>query len=161
MDGIVIERVHEGEWEKLKEIRLRSLRLDPNAFGSTFEFESGQPDGYWKDWAKRAEESRDRITVLARKDGLPVGIGGGISDGTDVELVAIWVDPSLRGNGIARGMIKCLRGLYPSMRFCLWVNTRNESAINCYAKIGFRDSGERQNLKRDSGISEMRMDLSS
>ena len=145
---IVIEQVHAEDWQVWRDLRLRALATDPDAFGSTL--------AEWQD----ADEPRWRdgfATVLFRAiavvDGRPSGMIGcrESSAGTDpaaspgVEIVSVWVSPSVRGRGVGDALIAAaLRWAArdrPDRTVLLQVREANAAAIALYRRNGFVDDG--------------------
>ena len=46
---VEIRRISIDQWEVLRDLRLRALAEDPDAFGMTFGDASGQSDAEWRD----------------------------------------------------------------------------------------------------------------
>ena len=46
--NVVVEIIHPNEWQRLRAIRLNSLRVNPEAFGGTLEIESAEDEGAWR-----------------------------------------------------------------------------------------------------------------
>ena len=63
-----IIRAHDDDWSLVREIRLRSLSTNPEAFGQSWDRESTYEDKVWK---KRVREA---AWFLAVEDGQPVAV---------------------------------------------------------------------------------------
>ena len=148
-----------SDWPKLKSIRLRALKNDPDAFGSAYAFESMQGDAYWQDWAAGSSVSGRRLTALAQSNQTDIGMGGAKREGHAVEIVALWVDPGFRRIGVALRILDFIRNVMPASSHFLWVNANHAAAIALYARAGFRDTGMRQSLPRDPNVLEMKMEI--
>ena len=70
---IHLHRVTAADHALVREVRLRALREDPDAFGSTFEHEKDRTPEEWAAFAGREHAA----TFLALAAGRPVGIAGG------------------------------------------------------------------------------------
>ena len=46
--SVVIELIDPDQWERLRSIRLKSLRENPEAFGGNFESESAENETEWR-----------------------------------------------------------------------------------------------------------------
>ncbi len=44
-----VEIIHPNEWQRLRAIRLKSLRVNPEAFGGTYEIESQEDEAAWRE----------------------------------------------------------------------------------------------------------------
>jgi hypothetical protein len=65
-------------WREYKEIRLRALKADPQAFSSNFAKESAYPDEKWQQRLKTANEQDASWLYFAQEKGELVGMIGGI-----------------------------------------------------------------------------------
>ena len=147
--GLRIRHVPAGEAARLRAIRLRSLAADPDAFGGTYEHESGLPDSWWSDWAARSGAGREQRTfVLVDDTDSWLGIALARDDRPDsigAVINAMWVAPEARGRGGARLLCDaCVawareHGLPESV---LDVVIDNERALRVYAAAGFVIRGE-------------------
>jgi ribosomal protein S18 acetylase RimI-like enzyme len=160
---IVIEQPHAEGWQVWRDLRLRALATDPDAFASTL--------AEWQD----ADEPRWRdgfATVLFRAiavvDGRPSGMigcreGSGGTDPTahpEVEIVSVWVSPSVRGRGVGDALIAAALHWAsrdrPDSTVLLQVREANTAAIALYLRHGFVDDG-RAAQRRPGGPPERRM----
>ena len=141
-EPVTLRRATPDDWRAYRALRLRSLELAPDAFGSTLDAESPQPDEWWRG---RLATSH---TLLAEVDGAAVGIGTGIRDRHEIgsrEIVGLWVEPEFRGRGIAREMIETLAVWArdaAAHAIALWVSDGNP-ARRFYERAGFVATGER------------------
>lgn len=127
-----------AEWSRLREIRLLALAEAPKAFGTTLQEASAYPDS---EWQRRATPAATGQMWSARGDAGWVGMVGAVleSEGT-VQLVAMWVAPEWRGQGVARQLIEAVIGWYrgrPGSHLWLRVGVDNVAARRCYEKMGF------------------------
>jgi Acetyltransferase (GNAT) family len=93
------------EHELLRAIRLRCLREEPDAFGSTYEREVAFTDEIW---VSRLRPDGNPHYLSEASDGTPNGIAAGVPDDSDeavANLVSMWVDPVARGSGAADDLI--------------------------------------------------------
>ena len=155
--AIDIGYVDETAWEQWRDIRLRALRDSPDAFGSTLAKEAAFTGA---DWQQRL--GGPGVCVLARCDGVPVGMGAGwpYEDGK-VMIVAMWTDPGLRGRGIGSGVLDLLVtwAREHRRRPDLWVADANPAARALYERYGFRANGETAPLREGSPLTMSRLVL--
>ena len=88
---IEIRTVSSDDWRDIRDVRLRSLMDDPEAFTSTFDRESAYDETKWRDLAITGR------WFVADDDGLvgvAVGVDGWSGDLKRRELVGMWVDVS-------------------------------------------------------------------
>jgi RimJ/RimL family protein N-acetyltransferase len=143
----MIRRVEAEDWELLRDVRLRALSEDPDAFLATHAQESRFADSQWQ---ARAVQSNGASFVVEGADG-PEGLVTGIVDADPaiVFLVGMWVAPVLRGGGAARELVAQVvewaraRG---AERVCLSVEGQNLRAARLYERCGFTETRDPPNL---------------
>jgi GNAT superfamily N-acetyltransferase len=153
-----VEVIGVADWPAWRDIRLRALRDSPEAFGSTYAREVAFADS---DWRRRLEDPTS-VSVLALDGPRPVGMGGGFQDLPGwLHVIAMWVEPGARGQGIAHGLLRVIqrwaddRGL----RLHLDVSTGNPGARRVYERYGFTVTGETRPIRAGSGDLVERMVL--
>jgi ribosomal protein S18 acetylase RimI-like enzyme len=144
-EKFILKKVLPEDWEKFKEIRLYGLQTDPQAFGKSFENESNETDSYWKEMVSGSERS-----FYVVEGGLKfIGIAGLKKMTRDNwQIVAVYVLPEFRGQNLSKRLIEQViheAKINNAIKVSLIVNTKQESAVNLYKKIGF----EIINTKRD------------
>ena len=145
-------------WERLRDIRLCSLRKNPVAFGATFENMSKFSEPQWRDEFSKVTH------LVASTEGVDVSIMNiEILDGdfgATCWIGGCWTDPAHRGKGALRIMFDFLdqheseRG-WQKQGLGVW--TDNFSAITAYEKLGFVAMGEPQESTRKPGKFYQRM----
>jgi GNAT superfamily N-acetyltransferase len=147
------------EWKTWRDLRLRSLLEDPDAFGSTHEREVAFDEPTWR---SRVDGSGGPA-VLACVDHTPVGIGAGwIYEPGRLMVVAMWTEPAWRGRGVGHQVLDEVVGsrahdLLPD----LWVADTKPEARRLYEGYGFRADGEISPLREGSAIMMSRLVLHS
>jgi ribosomal protein S18 acetylase RimI-like enzyme len=146
---MVVRRLRRDEWQRLRDIRLRALADAPAALGEFLDEERGFPKEYWRSIAEDTQQGDRRVSVVAEEDGVLVGMVGGDfrSNERAVHLVALWVDPAVRGRGVGRALVDALVGWAQergAVRVELWVVEDNPAAAAVYQAAGFVSSGTRQ-----------------
>ena len=151
------------EWEAYRTLRLRALREDPLAFGSTYESEREFGEDRWRErlsprsplapaatWA--AADSSDRLlgtVVAARVEG-------------DFHIFGMWVAPEARRRGIGGRLLdQALDWIEQSSAgavVLLDVNPRELPAVQLYQSRGFQFTGASRSLGHHGNeiCSEMR-----
>jgi RimJ/RimL family protein N-acetyltransferase len=123
-----IRRVEAHEAERLKALRLRALREDPDAFGSTYEREAAFGDEVW---AARAAERRTFVAVDDEDRWLGMAVA---RDHDGIALLnGMWVAPEGRGQGIAGALCDSCAD---------WAQRRGFDALYTSVVIG-NDAAER------------------
>ena len=143
---LAVVRATAQEWRTVREVRLRALSTNPDAFGSTLARERVLDDEFWRD---RAAAGR---TFLACAGGRAVGIASYyVEQGHDDErqLVSMWVTPQGRRAGVGAMLVDAVRHAAldeGAVALTLFVADGNEGARRFYESLGFRPTGERENL---------------
>ncbi|MEO6511345.1 MAG: GNAT family N-acetyltransferase [Nocardioides sp.] len=146
-----LRRLSPGDWEVLRDVRLRALTDSPDAFGSTHDREQAFPE---KEWRRRLVRP-----VYAVLDGdRPVAMAGAFTDDGRVQVWGMWTDPTHRGRGHARALLDALVGdaVAQGTPVALHVNTANPVARAVYERYGFVGTGELEPLRPGS---EQRIEL--
>lgn len=126
------------DWKLLKQVRLAALSNAPTAFGVNYETTTKYTD---EQWQERASATVGPEFWLAFVDSEPVGmIGGAISRMNRYNLIGMWVEPRVRGSGIASSLVEAVtsRALQKGFdRIFLDVSPENVRAASFYLKQGF------------------------
>jgi ribosomal protein S18 acetylase RimI-like enzyme len=136
-----VQRLAPHDWAQLRDARLEALADAPYAFASTLAREERFTEQTWR-------ERADRGGTFGAWDGdAIVGLATGIDEGTDWQLVGMWVSPKLRGSGVADRLVSAVCELARqagAMSVRLWVTEENGRARAFYRRLGFVPSGSRQ-----------------
>jgi GNAT superfamily N-acetyltransferase len=169
---VQIRPVQPAEWAEVREVRLTALAQSPGAFFATLAQEQAYDEQKWRQrlaetayfgaWEEDGPEPRLTGMVAtfpeARADGEdPAG------PAACWHLVAMWVSPGRRGQGIADRLVEAVCDLARdrgAVRVALWVADANPRAQAFYRRLGFALSGERGLLRAgDPATGEARMTL--
>ena len=149
-----IRRVRPDEWQALRDLRLRGLETDPDAFGGTLAESLTKPDAEWQ--ARAA--STDTVTFVAVTDAGFVGMGsvGPAPERPGIAAIyGMWVAPEARGQGVGGSLMDALEGWAREAGYGdigLGVTMTNEPAIRLYTAKGYADIGERFPLRDGSPL---------
>ena len=139
------------EWERLRNIRIRALRENPEAFGANLNEVMAQSQ---EDWL-RLYEKEDYL--VGSCDGVDVGmlyievLKG--DHGATCWIGGCWTDPGFRGIGVMRSLFRFIDEHASEkgwQRQGLGVWADNLTAINSYKSLGFNFAGEKM-LGNSSG----------
>jgi len=153
--SIRVRAVAGDDWEKLRDLRLRALVTDPEAFGGTYEQVSALPASIWKERAEASEQGEQSRWFAAADDHDEwVGMALAATDESGkAHLFGMWVQPEARGSAAAELLCDACAGWAASrghdiIELCVVVD--NDRAAALYRKAGFvevrtevQDFGER------------------
>ncbi len=144
-------RIEAEEVEAYRDIRLRALRQDRRAFGSTLERESAYGPAQWQSRVTASATSdRETIWVLGPRGGPFFGLAGAFRDGDRFMVVGMWLEPSYRGAGhggaLLDAVLAWIRTVAPSAPIVLSVNPEQAAAERLYRSRGFVPTGRTEPL---------------
>lgn len=157
-----IRRLREDEWEAWRELRLRALADDPDAFGSTLERELAYSDALWRERTRLSAVS-DRQAMFVAEEGARLGGCAGAflgEDGTP-SVVSMWVEAAARGRGVGRALLGAVEEWARRLgkrRLVLHIVDSNGRAEAMYARAGFRRTGRTRPLARACGLLRIEME---
>jgi GNAT superfamily N-acetyltransferase len=159
MRELEVRRLTPDSWRTYQEVRLAALREAPYAFGSTWEQEVGLDEEGWR------ERLSERAQFVAISDEVVVGTAGGASsdDGRTAHLVAMWVDPRWRGQGVGDHLVKVVLDwarTSGSEEVRLWVADGNREAERLYTRNGFARTAAVQPIRPGEPRLEFEMTIS-
>jgi len=151
-----VRRAAAGDEPVVRALRLAALADAPEAFGSTLERELARTAEDWRRWMSPGsvfilydeDTARGLVAGAARED-----------DPSVVQLMAMWVHPSLRGTGAAGALVAALvawAGAKGAREVQLRVVKANARACRLYEREGFRQFGGEIVRPRD-GVVEIEM----
>ena len=137
------KKLSSADWEKFKELRLKALQSDPQAFGGTYESEVSHDQEYWKTLLDNPE----RCFFAAEHQNTLIATAGAkkIQDRDSAyAIIGVYTSPEFRGKGVSSRLISLVedevknRGI---KQLELWVNAEQEHAVASYKKAGFAVTG--------------------
>jgi GNAT superfamily N-acetyltransferase len=165
-----------GDWERVRELRLRMVLDTPIAFLETPEQVRAITEEEWRSRIARSLSERNTRVVAVSSDGTWVGtMSCFISDGepgylTDprpgpprANLVGVFVDAAWRGDaGVADALLDAIIAWVHEQRIAelfLHVGDVNARARRYYEKRGFRPTGVVAEIPEQPGTGEIEMVL--
>ena len=144
-----VRRVRPDEWQALRDLRLRALAADPDAFGNTYADASQRTDDDWRAYADRPDGA---AFVATTPDGFVGMASGGPAPGHPdaAGLYGMWVAPEARGQGVGSALVDAVEAWAREAGYeniGLGVTTTNLSAIRLYTAKGYADTGDRMPLR--------------
>lgn len=133
--------------DTVRPLRLRALREDADAFGSTLAREQDRPDADWDFWV--------RDSLIAFDGDTPVGMANLKVDGDEAQLFGMWVAPEARGRGVAEALARALIERAAGRPITLCVAEGAHAARRLYERLGFRPTGTTGTLRPGSDITTL------
>lgn len=134
---IVVRTTGTEDWASLKSVRLAALLDAPEAFGVTHAEAAAYSETQWRERAGRVPSAY----ALAFRGDEAVGIAAGVADAQGLyHLIAMWVRPDCRGDGIADKLVDAVKALAHSQGHrcvALDVAPDNLPAVRFYQRQGF------------------------
>lgn len=135
------------------ELRLEGLRLNPEAFGSTYDFEKDQPLERYTGWLTNS-------TVLgAYQNSQLIGTASftqlsGRKDSHKGLLRAMYVRPAARRFGAGRQLVQAIieHARQKVEQLQLTVVSTNQPALRLYQSLGFQQYGLEKNALKHNGL---------
>lgn len=155
-----VRRIRIEDAEAFREIRLRALATDPDAFASSYENEVDRPIETWETWSGLSAAGPDQVMYLADVDGDLVGLAGAFrleDNPRRMHLISMWVDPAHRRAGIGRALTDAIVAWArrsDADDVMLWVVGTNEGAHRLYEGAGFEPSGNSMPLPSNPDLIE-------
>lgn len=161
-----IRRIRPGEGPLLRDVRLRALLTDPDAFGSSYERDASHGGDHWEERATGAAAGNEQFIALAEDDGRVVGMVGAYTPdeaSRTRHLVSTWVVPEARGRGLGSELVGAVvewARAAGASEVTLWVVDENRPAMALYEGVGFVPTGDKQRLPSNPSLVESLMALS-
>lgn len=146
--SIDILRLPVESWKEYRNLRLRALKEDQEAFSSSYAASADQPDEYWRRRLSEALQGERSWLLFARENDRLVGMIGAFIESKSRDtatIVSVYVPREERGRGISTALMQeMLRVLSESPALTkaqLVVNVSQLQAIQLYTRAGFRAAG--------------------
>ncbi len=163
-----VRRIRADEGLALKEVRLRALREEPDAYHTTHDEAAVHADDEWHARAARgADGAYEALFVLDRGGGRLGGMvyTNALADPPhDAFISAMWLDADLRGGGKADALMQAAESWARAMgspQVELWASFSNDRARRFYARHGYVPAGVDERWERGGGSSLFQKDLAS
>jgi len=154
---MIVRRLAPDDLEVFRDLRLTSLRTDPDNFASDYDVWEAYSDQKWASYL-------DEESVFSAFDGdAPVGLIGLIPQlksrlNHRTELAMVYVKPDHRGTGVADAMLSHVIAFARDaglLQIELSVNAANARAIQFYGRHGFAAYGRLpRGFRADDGFND-------
>jgi GNAT superfamily N-acetyltransferase len=141
--SVVVRRIRADDAMAYREIRLRALKTDPHAFGSTYENASSRSNESWVESATRNASSDDSAILLAARDDELVGLAATMREALHREIFGVyqvWVAPEARRAGVGTRLMAAIEHWaieHGASSLALLVTDAAQSARRLYEHCGF------------------------
>jgi GNAT superfamily N-acetyltransferase len=160
-----IRRIRPDEGAPLREVRLRALRTDPDAFAASHDQASARDDHIWEQIATTAADGHEEIIFVIEGEDRFAGMVGAFARADEPatrNLYGMWVAPEARGAGLGVGLVDAVVDWSREVgaeEVKLWVVETNVPAVRLYRRAGFVPTGETQPLPSNPELIDTRMRL--
>ncbi len=155
MNAVEIIKLLPEQWQRYREIRLESLREEPQAFGSTYADMEQRPAAYWQGRLVDAMQGEKSWLFFAQEGEQLVGMIGAFCDEAQeiATIVSVYVSKPGRGKGVGKALMERIiseigakQGIRKAV---LGVNQEQTAAVDLYRRAGFTVTGEREEVQGD------------
>src|SRR5690242_4413685 len=152
-NSVQIRQLTPAAAEAFRELRLEGLRLNPEAFGSIYEFEKDQPLEKYSGWLTSSTifgaYQNSRLIGTASFTQL-----SGLKDSHKGLLRAMYVRPAARRSGAGRQLVQAIidHARQKVEQLQLAVVSTNEPALRLYQSLGFQQYGLEKNALKHNGL---------
>lgn len=140
---ISVQEISTDDWQRFRDLRLKSISVNPEAFGGDFEATKQMTDS---DWQAKLSEFNVLVATINDSDVAVMTVENLTGDfGTTCWIGGCWVDPAHRGTGVLRAMFNYLdlnatTRNWQKQGLGVWED--NYSAISAYEALGFTQIGD-------------------
>ncbi len=143
-DSITIQPLTPEDWQLHRALRLAALADAPYAFTTQLADVADRSDEAWADVTYRRATDPNGITYFAFVDGEPCGMAACVLTELGAEMLAVWVAPHHRRQGVAEAMVDYAQAWTLARgvdQLVVGVYTDNAGAIALYRRVGFVETG--------------------
>lgn len=150
---IELRTISADDWRAWRSMRLAALTDAPGAFGSRLQEWVDAPEDRWRQ--RLSIPGSTNLLAFAADGNAPAGMATGTRDqhgDSRAELISMWVDPVVRGRGVATALITAIARWAASSgaaTLTLSVMPDNVAARLTYERNGFTVSSEPGDLLPD------------
>lgn len=146
MEKVEITTLQPDDWRQYRDLRLRALKDEPQAYASTYEENAKRPNEFWIERLQDALKEESQWLLFAKQNKDLVGMVGAFArdDQKDTaHIIAVYVVEEARGQGISRKLmdsfIEKIQNNKSIKRLITAVNVEQEAAHNLYRSLGFAE----------------------
>ena len=166
--NVEIVKLTSEDWAKYKSIRLRALKEEPTAFGTSYEEALRRSDDHWKESLAK-DDNKNTWHLFASYNGEIVGTANARCESGDkighlATIFGVYVAPEARNGGVALSLMKALiKEIESNQRITkikLTVSSTQDPARRLYERLGFKQVGllQKELLVNGEYIDEYQME---
>jgi ribosomal protein S18 acetylase RimI-like enzyme len=155
MEKVQIVILPPEKWQAFKQIRLESVVMEPQAFGSSYLNVAQRPDSHWQERLIEAQAGEKSWLLFAQEGEQTIGMIGAccVDVNGAVEIISVYVKKEKRGHGVAAALLATILeelGKKAAIRKAeLTVNAHQTAAVALYRHFGFRIVREKTGVLGD------------
>lgn len=145
--SITIQPLAPDAWQLHRTVRLAALADAPYAFTTQLADVADRSDEEWAGITYRRASDPNGITYFAFVDDEPCGMAACVLTELGAEMLAVWVAPHRRRQGVAEAMVDYARAWALARgagQLVVGVFADNAGAIALYRRTGFGETGEQR-----------------
>lgn len=145
MKDLEIVTLDPTDWEIYKNLRLRALKEDPQAYYSTYADNVTRPNDFWMARLNDAAKGQTQWLVFAKLQRKVVGMMGAFAEKEidNAHIISVYVAPEARGQGISKllmhDLISKIKQNKLIKKITVEVNPIQLPAFNLYKNSGFEE----------------------
>lgn len=143
-----IRRIQVGEHLLYRDIRLRALKEDPNAYSASYESAIERTEERWRDQADGSAQGTEQAIFIVFDNDVPIGLSAVYRDKkskNEAEVFQVWVRSDHRNKGIGVLIMDTVlewSGQNGYEEIIATVSRTNRKALGFYLKYGFTERTE-------------------
>lgn len=149
-ENISIIKTTDVFWKDYRNLRLRALKKEPQAFASTYKSQKNDGDEKWQQRLKLYQDGKGDWMVFSGNGRNLIGMSGAFQTDEDrkdneVYIIAVYVVKKARGKGVSKLLLKSLlEELIDAgvRKVKLSVSSEQIAAVKLYENFGFKTIGK-------------------
>ena len=144
MENIEIVVLQPSQWQEYRDLRLKALKEEPQAYVAKYEENVILPDDFWIKRLEEASAEQTQWLLFAKQGNNLVGIVGGFikEEKNTVLIISLYVTKEMRGQGVAKKLMSQLITKIKLNKLInkleVGVNPEQTGALHLYRSLGFK-----------------------
>lgn len=155
MAKIQVVKLSSEDWQLYKHIRLESLLMEPQAFGSSYAEVLQRPDSHWQERLIDAQAGKKSWLLFAKENNRIIGMIGAyyVQESDVVDIISVYVTEERRGHSVGTELMAAILAEVGKgsvfRKVGLTVNAGQTAAVALYRHFGFQIVGEKSGVMGD------------